>query len=256
MLILLSPAKRIDIKDNICTNIITEPVFIDKAEVLVNKLKGYTIDELMDLMSISEKLARLNEQRFKQWQSGFSDIYSAQAICAFNGEVYSGIGVNNWTKDDFDFAQDRVRIISGLYGMLKPLDYISAYRLEMNTLLQINEYDNLYQFWKAIITDNINNQLNMQEDNIIVNLASNEYFKVINKHKLNKVKIITPIFKDFKNGDYKTISIYLKKARGLMTRFIVRNRITNIEQIKEFNYNGYYYNELLTKDNEWVFVRD
>jgi cytoplasmic iron level regulating protein YaaA (DUF328/UPF0246 family) len=255
MLILISPAKTIDIPNDLDINIGTPPEFIYKAEVIVEKLKQYSVDELMDLMGISHKLAVLNEQRFKQWQNSFSELFSKQAVCAFKGEVYTGINVRDWNKDDFNFAQNHLRIISGLYGLLRPLDYIRAYRLEMNTKIDIGDADNLYKFWQEEVTNSVNRVLAQQQKPVLINLASNEYFKTLKMRNI-QADVITPVFKDFKNGNYKTISIYLKKARGLMSSFIIRNRLSNIEQIKEFTADGYSYNDRLTKGNEWVFTRD
>jgi len=209
----------------------------------------------MELMSISKKLADINVTRFKNWKQVPNEQLMRQAICAFNGDVYTGLNVSDWSLNDFAFGQDHIRILSGLYGVLRPLDYIYPYRLEMGTKLPNSKGENLYQFWNHLITESIQKQLNNQGDNVIINLASNEYFKSIKTKKMD-AQLITPVFKNAKNGQYKLVSFFAKKARGLMSRFIVKNQLTEPEQIKEFSLGGYNYNDRLTKGNEWVFTRD
>ena len=255
MLIILSPAKTLDFKDAQIVKQESFPEFAEQAQILVNTLKTYLPDELMQLMSISEKLATLNELRFKQWSKYPPKEMAKQAICAFKGDVYTGLNVNDWSDEDFAFSQKHIRILSGLYGVLRPLDYISAYRLEMGTKLQTEKDDNLYKYWGDMITNNIEKQLISQGDDILINLASNEYFKSV-KHKSINANIITPIFKDYKNDKYKIISFYAKRARGMMSRFIIKNQLTKPHQLKEFTNAGYYYNDRLTKGNDWVFTRD
>lgn len=255
MLIVISPAKTLDFDKALVVKQESFPEFSSQAEQLVNILKKYQPSELMSLMSISEKLALLNELRFKQWQKSPSKQLAKQAICAFKGDVYTGLNVDDWGENDFAFAQDHMRILSGLYGVLRPLDYISAYRLEMGSKLQTLKGDNLYEFWGNKITNSIDSQLDEQGDKVLINLASNEYFKSI-KSKLINAEIIIPVFKDSKNGNYKIVSFYAKKARGMMSRFIIKNKLTKPSQLKEFTDGGYYYNDRLTKGNEWVFTRD
>ncbi len=254
MLIVISPAKTLDFEKARIINQHSFPEYATKASELVKILKKYKALELMQLMSISDKLAALNTVRFKEWQKEPNMEIARQAICAFNGEVYTGINVSDWKDSDFEFSQNHLRILSGLYGVLRPLDYISPYRLEMGTKLQNKKGSNLYAFWGDTITKNINVQLAAQGDSYLINLASNEYFKSINTNKL-KAEIITPVFLDFKNDEYKMISFFAKKARGMMTRFITKNKLSDPEQLKTFSEGGYYFNERLTKDNEWVFTR-
>lgn len=255
MLIVISPAKTLDFENARAVKHYTYPEFANQAEELVNILRQFTIVDLKKLMNISDKLASLNSLRLKNWQKKPSQQLAKQAICAFKGEVYTGLNVDNWVLKDFDFAQKHLRILSGLYGTLRPLDNISPYRLEMGTKLETNKGNTLYDYWNDKITLSIQKQLNKQGDEFLVNLASNEYFKSIQEKKI-KAKIITPVFKDFKNGEYKVISIYAKKARGLMSRYIIKNCLKDTELLKGFNDGGYAYNDRLSKGNEWVFTRD
>lgn len=255
MLILISPAKTLDFENARVVDTKTQPEYASKAKQLVSLLKKFEPAELMTFMNISEKLAALNHMRFKQWQPEPDDSTAKQAICAFKGEVFNGLNVDEWSNENFLFAQDHLRILSGLYGVLRPLDQISPYRLEMGTKLENKKGKNLYDFWDDTITKSIQKQLNEQGDNILVNLASNEYFKSVNTKKL-KAEIITPVFKNAKNGEYKVISIYAKKARGLISRYIIENEISDVEQLKLFDTEGYFYNDKLSKGNQWVFTRD
>lgn len=255
MLIVLSPAKTLEFENARIIKQKSFPEFPDQAEELVKILKTFSGAELMKLMSISDKLATLNVARFKEWLKKPDEKLMRQAICAFNGDVYTGLNVADWNNADFAFGQEHIRILSGLYGVLRPLDYISPYRLEMGTKLPNNKGENLYQFWDKKITDSIQQQLNQQGDRVLINLASNEYFKSIQTKNLD-AEIITPVFKDAKNGQYKLISFFAKKARGIMSRFIIKNQLSEPEQLKEFSDGGYYYNDRLSKGNQWVFTRD
>lgn len=255
MLIVLSPAKTIDFEKAPVLKQHSQPDFTNDAETLVKLLKKYKPDELMDLMSVSDKLAALNHARFKVWNKNVDMTTDRQAICAFRGDVYTGLNVDDWSVNDFAFAQEHIRILSGLYGVLRPLDYIKPYRLEMGIKLQNKKGENLYRYWDGKINKTIQTQLNAQGDHVLINLASNEYYKAVQEKKLN-AEIITPVFKDFKNGEYKLISFFAKKARGMMSRYIIKNQLTKPEQIKEFAVDGYYYNDKLTKGNQWVFTRD
>jgi len=255
MLIVISPAKTLDFDNARIVKHDSFPEHAHRANELVSILKKYDLSELMQLMGISDKLASLNFYRFKQWQAIPAKDLARQAICAFKGEVYTGLNVDDWDDIDFDFAQDHLRILSGLYGVLRPLDYIAPYRLEMGTKLQTKESENLYEFWGDTLTKSIKKTLSSQGDNILINLASNEYFKSLKAKDLNS-EIITPVFKDFKKGQYKLISIYAKKARGMMSRYIIKNQISDVHKLKEFTEEGYLYNDRLTKGNEWVFTRD
>lgn len=255
MLIVISPAKTLDFENARVVNQQSKPDYTKQAKQLVGILKKQSPDELMKLMSISDKLAALNHLRFKQWLPEPTGENAKQALCAFKGEVYTGLNVSDWEEKNFSFAQNHLRILSGLYGVLRPLDLISPYRLEMGTKLENSKGKNLYDFWGDTINKNIQQQLKAQGDNVLINLASNEYFKAIKAKNLD-AEIITPVFKDFKNGQYKVLSFFAKKARGLMSRYIIQNEISNPEEIKYFTEEGYFYNDKLSKGNEWVFTRD
>lgn len=254
MLIVISPAKSLDFANARVIPQKTEPDFTKESKQLVQILKKHKPIDLMKLMSISDKLALLNVDRFKIWQSEVND-YSKQALCAFKGDVYTGMNVEDWEEENFTYAQNHLRILSGLYGVLRPLDLINEYRLEMGTKLENRKGKNLYEFWGDKIRKTIQKQLNEQGDEVLVNLASNEYFKSMQANKL-KARIVTPVFKDFKNGEYKLISFFAKKARGMMSRYIILNELNDVERIKNFTSGGYAYNDLLSKGDEWVFTRD
>lgn len=254
MLIVISPAKTLDFTTKIPSQLKSEPEFKKEANQLASLLKKFDQAQLSKLMSISPKLAELNYNRYQVWQSDPDESITRQAIFAFKGNVYNGLQAYNFSDIDLDFAKNHLIILSGLYGILSPLDLIQEYRLEMGIKLENNKGNNLYTFWKAIVTKNIE-KLIKSDDNIIINLASDEYFNSI-QHKTINARIIKPVFKDYKNGSYKFLSVYGKKARGLMTRFIIKNQITNPEQLKLFDLGGYYYNHNLTKGDTWVFTRD
>ena len=256
MLIILSPTKTFASKATLFKEDFTLPAHLNKSQILINELKMKTIDELIKLMNISPKLAQLNFERFQQWNKTFNSDNSQQAIFAYRGEVFNGLDAETLKDSDIMFAQKHLIIISGLYGTLRPLDLIQPYRLEMGTKASFAGRKNLYEFWKETITESLQQALKAQNDNILINLASNEYFKAIDTKELN-ARIITPHFKENKNGVYKIVTIYAKKARGMMTRFILQNRISDPEQIKLFDLDGYYYNDLLTiSPNNPVFTRN
>lgn len=252
MKIVISPAKSLDYKTEVPTQKYTQPVFLDEAEKLVNVLKKKSKKELSELMHISENLAQLNYERNKDWSIPFTEENARQAIYAFNGDVYRGIDIQTLPLKKLDKLQDTLRILSGQYGLLKPLDLMQPYRLEMGTKLKVGKKDNLYQFWDKKITESLNYEL--EENEPLVNLASNEYFKAI-KPKDLKTEIITPVFKDYKNGKYKIIAVYAKYARGLMVRYIIDNDINTIEQLKGFDCEGYAFDSNLSSVNELVFTR-
>lgn len=255
MLILLSPAKTLDFENARVLPLHTYPEFAEKAKPLIKQLRKYSPKELMDLMNISQNLAQLNHSRFRDWTPVLDETHMRQAICAFHGDVYTGLNVSNWEESDFSFAQEHIRILSGLYGVLRPLDYIAPYRLEMGTRLQNPKGETLYAYWGGLVTKSIQKQLRTQGDDVLINLASNEYFKVVQPKKI-RAQWVTPVFKDAQNGQYKVVSFFAKKARGMMSRFIVKNRLHLPGQIKEFNESGYSYNHRLSKGTEWVFTRD
>ena len=255
MLALISPAKKLDYDTPPVTAQYTQPDFLEDSQQLIEQLKAYAPHELASLMKLSDKLSLLNAERYDAWHTPFSPDNAKQAVLAFQGDVYTGMDASNFTPDELDFAQQHLRILSGLYGVLRPLDLMQAYRLEMGTRLVTERGKNLYEFWGSQVTDSVNTALATQGDDIIINLASVEYFKVIKKPLL-KARLITPIFKDYKNGHYKVISFYAKKARGLMCRYIIENNITETEPLKGFDLGGYQYNAALSSENDWVFLRN
>ena len=252
MKILLSPAKSLDYKSVLPTSKISEGCFLNEAQYLNNIIREKSPNELSDLMSISPSLGDLNYQRNNSWSLPFSSKNARQCIYAFSGDVYRGLDSYTIEEDKIDFMQNSVRIISGLYGLLKPLDLIQPYRLEMGTKIQVDDNKNLYEYWRQKITIQLNKELADNEP--VLNLASNEYFKAIDR-KVIKTDIYTANFKQLKNGEYKTIAIFSKKARGMMTRFIIDNNITDINDLKSFNYDGYLFHESLSSKKELIFTR-
>jgi cytoplasmic iron level regulating protein YaaA (DUF328/UPF0246 family) len=254
MLLVVSPAKNLDYDSELATQTYTQPELLEHSQQLIERCVKLSPVDISNLMGISDKLAGLNAARFGQWSQPFTTDNARQAVLAFNGDVYTGLDAASFSEQDFSFAQKHMRILSGLYGLLKPLDLMQAYRLEMGTKLDNRRGSNLYQFWGELITDKLNQALKEQGDEVLINLASNEYFKSVKKKSLN-AEIITPAFKDWKNDQYKMISFFAKKARGLMARYIIQNQLTSIEQLKSFDLGGYQYNESLSKGNDWVFTR-
>ena len=253
MIIVISPSKTLDFSPN-AFHTHTLPRQLEQSQELINTAKQLNPEELSKLMKISDKLSQLNWQRYQDFQQPFTLNNAKQALLAFKGDVYAGIDSDNYNEDDFSFAQQHLRILSGLYGALRPLDLIQPYRLEMGARLQNAHGKNLYEFWNTQVTELLNQDLKTGTPPILINLASNEYFKVI-KPKLLKANILTLAFKENKAGVFKTIGIHAKRARGLMTDFIIKNRLTEIEQVKQFNAENYAFNEALSSDKEWVFSR-
>jgi len=255
MLAVISPAKTLDY-DSVCPNHRpTQPAFISEASELVSVLKKKTRPQLRELMSISEKLADENRTRYQQWALPFTEDNARAALFAFKGDVYTGFDTASYGKNELQYAQKHLRILSGLYGVLRPLDLMQPYRLEMGTQLKNPEGKDLYTFWGDRLTANINKALKTSGSETFVNLASNEYFSALQKDNI-KGEIITPQFKDLKNGAYKFITFYGKKARGMMCDFMIRNNVDNIEELKQFDSAGYRYNEELSDGPNWVFTRD
>lgn len=252
MKIVISPAKSLDFETQLPTNKHTQGVFLEEAAKINTVLKKKTPKKLSELMNISANLGELNWQRNQNWQLPFTLENARQTIYAFKGDVYIGLDAYSLSHLKLDELQNKLRILSGQYGLLKPLDLIQPYRLEMGTKLTIGVKKDLYQFWDKKITNQLNQEL--VENELFINLASNEYFKVI-KPTLLKAKIITPVFKDYKNGKLKIISFFAKKARGLMVRYIIDNSIENIEDLKGFDYEGYAFDSNLSSENELVFTR-
>ena len=253
MLVVLSPAKKLNLTSK-NFSISSEPQFINEAERLINTLRKYNPKKLSRLMNISPALADVNYNRYLNWNIDHSFANSKTAVFTFDGEAYTGLNAASFSKKELEYAQEHLRILSGLYGILKPLDLIHAHRLEMGTKLKIGSKKNLYDFWGDKIVNEVNNSLKNQKEKVLVNLASNEYFKSINPKKIQG-EIVIPIFKDFNNGKYKVVMVYAKKARGMMAAYILKNKIELIENLKGFNDSGYFYNAAASTKNEFVFLR-
>lgn len=255
MLVVVSPAKNLDFETDVPVKDYTQPEMLSQAEKLVSRCRKLSPAELGSLMSISDKLATLNANRFTEFTTPFTDNNARQAMYAFNGDVYTGLDAYSLSEDDAHYAQSHLRILSGLYGVLRPLDLMQAYRLEMGTKLDNAKGKDLYAFWGNDITSKLNEALAEQGDNVLVNLASNEYFKSVKKRLLDGM-IVTPNFKDYKNGQYKVISFFAKKARGSMARYIIENRVSDVAGLKQFNVDGYQYSEEQSSATELVFLRN
>lgn len=254
MLVLLSPSKTVNFDIQPPTSHFSIPDFTDEASEIVEKLRKFSPAELQKLMKINSKLAELNASRFLNWQLPFTPENAKPALLVFKGEVFNGITAETLSEEDMLFAKDRLRILSGFYGALRPLDLIQPYRLEMGTKIKINRKKDLYDFWRTKLTKHVIELLKKSKQKHIVNLASDEYFSVLNQRQLNAT-VVKPVFKDFHNGEYKFITVYGKKARGLMVRFILQNRMEEVEQLKLFDTDGYFYNDQLSEGNNWVFTR-
>ncbi|NRT15422.1 hypothetical protein HNP99_001779 [Flavobacterium sp. 28A] len=252
MKIVISPAKSLNFDKELPTTKYTESLFLKESRQIQKVLKKESPKQLSELMHISDKLADLNWQRNQDWKTPFTTENARPAIYTFDGDVYTGLDAYSIPSNKIDLLQDQLRILSGLYGVLKPLDLIQAYRLEMGTKLPIDEAANLYEFWKKTITNSLNKEL--EDDELFVNLASNEYFSAVDVKAL-KVPVITPDFKDYKDGKLKIISFYAKKARGMMVRYIIDTNAKTIDDLKGFNYDGYQFDANLSKGNHIVFTR-
>lgn len=254
MLVAISPAKTLDYETALPSKKNSEPRLIQESQKLISVMRDYSSEELRQLMGVSEKIADLNVERFLAWSLPFTPSNSRPAIFAFKGDVYEGLQAYNLKAADIDFAQKHLRILSGLYGVLRPLDLMQPYRLEMGIRLPTPSAKNLYGFWGDQVTDLLNQDLKKQKQKVLINLASNEYFKSVKKPLLD-ADIITPQFRDWKNGQYKMISFFAKKARGMMSRYIIDNRLQAPDELKSFDVAGYGYNPEFSRDNEWVFTR-
>lgn len=254
MLTLISPAKTL--KENIETETpsFTIPEFLTEAETLVNILKTCSPAKLRKLMDINHKLAEINADRFNRWSLPFEPDKEKPAILMFNGEVYNGLKASTLSSKELEYAQNHLRILSGLYGILRPLDIIQAYRLEMSTSLKVGRKKDLYAFWENKLTESINREMEVHKEKVLLNLASKEYFSAINPKKVN-ARILNCMFKEERNGKYRFVTIYGKKARGLMTRYIIQNFIDKTEDLKNFEEEGYFFNDRISTENEWVFTR-
>ena len=254
MLLIISPAKTLDYETPPITEQFTQPDFLEHSAELIAKLRQLSPADISGLMGVSDKLAQLNAARFQSWSPPFDPTNAKQALLAFKGDVYSGLDAETLTAKQLSFAQQHLRILSGLYGLLRPLDLMQAYRLEMGIRLANRRGKDLYQFWGNIITEQLNEELAGQKEKTLVNLASNEYFKSVQAKDIAG-SIVTPIFKDWKNGQYKIISFYVKKARGLMCRYVINNHIDHVEKLQGFDYGGYAFDESVSSEREWVFNR-
>ncbi len=254
MLIVISPAKTLDYESPLPSRKYSQPQFLKESARLVSVLKKMAPDDIQELMHISAKLAELNISRYLNWEQPFSPSNARPAIFAFKGDVYTGLEAQQFDASDLDFAQKHLRILSGLYGVLRPLDLIQPYRLEMGTSLKNSRGESLYDYWGEQLGLAITDALKQQKDDLLINLASNEYFKAI-KGKTANARIITPVFKDYKNGQYKVLSFFAKKARGLMSAYIIKNRIKDIEELCRFRAEGYRFSKQESNPGELVFLR-
>ena len=254
MLIVVSPAKTLDYESPLPTDEFTRPALLKHSQLLINRLRDFSALDLSELMHISSKIAELNFERNHQWKTPFTPKNARPCLFAFKGDVYTGLDAYSMNDENIAFAQQHLRILSGLYGLLRPLDLMQPYRLEMGTKLSTSSGKNLYEFWGDTITNAINKQMKAINAQHLINLASNEYFKSVQVKKV-KGDVITPVFKDYKNGQYKIISFYAKKARGLMSRFIINHEISDVEAIKDFNSEGYQYSPAFSEHHQWVFTR-
>ena len=254
MLIVVSPSKSLDFDSKSPYEINSQPALIQESERLMKVMKKKSPKKLMDLMSISESLGQLNYERNQVWETPFTQQNAKQAVFAFTGDVYAGLDALTLEESQIDFTQNTLRILSGLHGILKPLDLIQPYRLEMGTSLKTTRGTNLYKFWGDRVTNKLNEDLEKTNSKVLLNLASNEYYKVLNPKKVN-AEIITPSFLDFHNGDFKMISFFAKKARGLMSRYVIDQQINSVNNLMGFNYQGYQYNAALSKELNPVFTR-
>lgn len=254
MLIVISPAKTLDF-ENINDNLpMTNPRFINESNIIMNELRELDSYSIGKLMKISDKLASLNKDRFTTWKDSLEN--SKHCLLAFQGDVYKGLDVGSFTDEELFYANDHLRILSGLYGVLKPFDGINPYRLEMGSKLKVGKSKNLYEFWNNTLNNSIYDELRKHKESTLINLASKEYFKSVEKiESYEDIKVITPIFKEFRNGEYKIISLKAKRARGLMSRYIIQNEISEPEKLKLFREEDYEYNEELSNEKEWIFTR-
>ncbi|PWK54382.1 peroxide stress protein YaaA [Pleionea mediterranea] len=254
MITVISPAKSLDFESPLATKKFTQPEFLDQSELLIKELKALTHQDIAGLMKLSDKLAELNLHRFQSFKTPFTPDNARPAVLAFKGDVYQGLEADTLKAKDFTFAQKHLRILSGLYGLLKPLDLIQPYRLEMGTRFANQRGKNLYDFWQNRIHDAIVTLLEKHRSPVLINLASNEYFKAV-KAKQLPYSIITPQFKDYKNGQYKMISFFAKRARGLMSRYIIDNQIDSPDDLKSFDVDGYRFDKKNSSKTDLIFLR-
>ena len=254
MYFLISPAKNLNEEHEFTPKFYSQPPLLEQAEILMQDVRLLAPQQIAQLMHVSDKIALLNAERNQNWHTPFTPDNAKLALFMFNGDVYEGIAPRSLDDEQISYIHNHVRILSGLYGLLRPLDLMQPYRLEMGTALPNLRGKNLYEFWGNRITERLNFTLQCADDGILVNLASQEYFKAIQPKKLN-ARIITPVFQDEKNGQFKVISFYAKRARGLMVRFAAENTIENVEDLKHFDLDGYQFNAAASSENEWIFQR-
>ena len=254
MLTLISPAKKLDFESETSLSVHSQPQFIESANTLAVSARKLSRTQLAQSMKISDNLADLNYKRFQSFKPPFDLGNAKQAALVFNGDTYVGLQAQIFDEKDFSFAQDHLRILSGLYGILRPLDLIQPYRLEMGARFSPPNKKDLYDFWAEQLTDAINNELSTHKDQSIINLASNEYFKAVDKKKLNG-HLITPAFKEIKDGETRMIGMFAKQARGSMARYIIKNRVKTAEGLKKFDIGGYKFQKEQSDDNNWLFTR-
>jgi len=255
MLMVISPAKTLDYETPPATERFTQPQYLDHSQELIEQLREFSPAQISELMHVSDRIGGLNAARFGSWNPAFTPANAKQALLAFKGDVYTGLDAQSLGEADFDYAQQHLRMLSGLYGLLRPLDLMQPYRLEMGTKLANARGKDLYAFWGTRISEWLNEALADQGDDVLLNLASNEYFSAVKRSAL-KARVIDAEFKDLKNGQYKIISFYAKKARGLMSRFVIEQRINDPVQLKHFDVQGYRYNPEQSSPNKLVFLRD
>lgn len=255
MLMVISPAKTLDFETPPTTDRYTQPQYLDHSQELITQLRELTPAQIGELMHLSDKLSGLNAARFGSWNPAFTPDNAKQALLAFKGDVYTGLQAETLTEADLDYAQQHLRMLSGLYGLLRPLDLMQPYRLEMGTRLANARGKDLYAFWGSRISEWLNEALAEQGDDVLLNLASNEYFSAVKRSELN-ARVINTEFRDLKNGQYKIISFYAKKARGMMSRFVISERIEHPDALKQFDMHGYRYNSTQSKPDKLVFLRD
>lgn len=254
MLVVISPAKSLDYESPVKTRKFTQASFLADSQKLIDTLRSYSPDDISGLMAISPALAQLNHERFNSWTLPFDKENARQALFAFKGDVYIGLDAYSLSSADISFAQDHLRILSGLYGVLRPLDLIQPYRLEMGTSLETQHSSSLYEFWGSRITEFLNQEFAGQKRPVLVNLASHEYFRAV-KEKQISAQVISPVFKDYKSGQYKIISFFAKKARGMMSAYIIQNRLRAADDLLSFDIDGYKYSAMDSTDNAPVFLR-
>jgi hypothetical protein len=255
MLFLLSPAKSLDYASALPPVKASEPQFVPQSTELISTLKKKTNKQIAELMDLSDALAQLNVDRYKAWSPKFTEANARPAVLAFNGDVYEGLDAKSLKPKDLQWAQDHVAILSGLYGVLRPLDLMQPYRLEMGTALKHGKANNLYQFWGAQIAEHLNQQLSHSKDPVIVNLASQEYFKAVDRKAL-QARVIECVFQDFKNGHYKIISFFAKRARGLMARYAIQHQVKTPQALQSFDSEGYRFTPDASNEDTLVFRRD